>query len=56
MLRKAGSTDTEKMVDAMKGLAFDSAFGEGPVVYRALDHQAGWAAPGAGLAEAASSV
>ena len=39
MLRKAGGTETEKMVDAMKGLSFESAFGEGPVLYRALDHQ-----------------
>ena len=39
MLRKSGGTETEKMVDAMKGLSFESAFGEGPVLYRALDHQ-----------------
>jgi branched-chain amino acid transport system substrate-binding protein len=39
MLRKTGGvTDTEKMVDAMKGLKFDSAFGA--VEFRALDHQA----------------
>jgi branched-chain amino acid transport system substrate-binding protein len=36
-LRKAGSTDTEKLVAAMKGLAFDSPFGR--VTFRALDHQ-----------------
>jgi branched-chain amino acid transport system substrate-binding protein len=40
MLRKAKSVDTERMVDAMKGLVFDSAFGEGPVTFRAIDHQA----------------
>jgi branched-chain amino acid transport system substrate-binding protein len=38
MLRRAQSTDTEKMVDAMKGLRFTSPFG--PVEFRALDHQA----------------
>ena len=37
MLRKAGSTETEKMVDAMKGLAFEAVFG--PATYRAIDHQ-----------------
>ncbi|MCB1968807.1 MAG: ABC transporter substrate-binding protein [Geminicoccaceae bacterium] len=38
MLEKTGgSTDTEAMVDAMKGLTFDSPFGE--VSYRAIDHQ-----------------
>ncbi len=36
-LRKAGSTDTEKLVAAMSGLAFDSPFGR--VTFRALDHQ-----------------
>ncbi|MBK9676560.1 MAG: ABC transporter substrate-binding protein [Betaproteobacteria bacterium] len=36
-LRKAGSTDTEKLVAAMKGLAFDSPFGR--ISFRALDHQ-----------------
>ena len=38
-VKRAGSLDQEKMVDAMKGLSFESAFGEGPVTYRALDHQ-----------------
>lgn len=33
-----GDTDTEKMVEAMKGLSFESPFG--PVVFRAADHQA----------------
>ncbi|MGE0718096.1 MAG: ABC transporter substrate-binding protein [Alphaproteobacteria bacterium] len=35
---KAGSTETEKMVDAMRGLSLGSPFG--PMRYRALDHQA----------------
>jgi branched-chain amino acid transport system substrate-binding protein len=38
VLRKAGSTDTEKMVEAMKGLQVATPVG--PVVYRASDHQA----------------
>jgi branched-chain amino acid transport system substrate-binding protein len=36
-LTKAGSTDTEKLVDALKGLKFPSAFGAAE--YRAIDHQ-----------------
>jgi branched-chain amino acid transport system substrate-binding protein len=36
-LRKAGSTDTDKLVAAMKGLAVDTPFGR--ITYRALDHQ-----------------
>jgi branched-chain amino acid transport system substrate-binding protein len=36
-LAKAGATDNEKLVDAMKGLKFGSAFGA--VEYRAIDHQ-----------------
>jgi branched-chain amino acid transport system substrate-binding protein len=36
-IRKAGSTDTEKLIAAMNGLAFDSPFGK--VSFRALDHQ-----------------
>jgi branched-chain amino acid transport system substrate-binding protein len=36
-IRKAGSTDTEKLVAAMNGLTFDSPFGK--VSFRALDHQ-----------------
>jgi branched-chain amino acid transport system substrate-binding protein len=35
---KAGSTDTEKLVNAFKGLKIDSPFG--PFTYRASDHQA----------------
>jgi branched-chain amino acid transport system substrate-binding protein len=37
-IAKAGSTDTEKLVDAFKGLKVDSPFG--PFTYRASDHQA----------------
>ena len=37
MLKRGGSTETEKMVDAMKGLKFSSAFG--PCEFRAVDHQ-----------------
>jgi branched-chain amino acid transport system substrate-binding protein len=36
-LARAGTTDNEKLVDAMRGLKFTSAFG--PVTYRAIDHQ-----------------
>ncbi|KPF71815.1 ABC transporter substrate-binding protein [Bosea sp. AAP35] len=36
-LTKAGSTDTEKLVEALKGLKFPSAFGAAE--YRAVDHQ-----------------
>lgn len=36
-IRRAGSTDTEKMVDALKGLEMPTPFG--PIVWRALDHQ-----------------
>ena len=34
---KAGGTDTEKLVEAMKGLQVDTPFGR--VTYRAIDHQ-----------------
>jgi branched-chain amino acid transport system substrate-binding protein len=37
-ITKAGSTDTEKMIAAFKGLAVDSPFG--PFTFRASDHQA----------------
>jgi branched-chain amino acid transport system substrate-binding protein len=37
-IAKAGSTDTEKLVAAFKGLKVDSPFG--PFIYRASDHQA----------------
>ena len=37
MLKKAKSTNTEKMVDAMEGLTFDGVFG--PVTFRKIDHQ-----------------
>jgi branched-chain amino acid transport system substrate-binding protein len=36
-IRKARSTETEKLVAAMKGLVVDTPFGK--VTYRALDHQ-----------------
>jgi len=36
-IRKAGSTDTEKLVAALMGLEMDTPFG--PIVYRAHDHQ-----------------
>jgi branched-chain amino acid transport system substrate-binding protein len=36
-IRKAGSTDTEKLVAAMSGLAVDTPFGR--ITFRALDHQ-----------------
>jgi branched-chain amino acid transport system substrate-binding protein len=36
-MRKAGSLDVEKLVDAMKGLTHSTPFGR--IVYRALDHQ-----------------
>ena len=36
-MKKAGSTDTEKMVDAFKGLNLDTPIG--PIAYRAIDHQ-----------------
>ncbi len=37
MLEKAGSTETDAMVAAMKNLELDTPFG--PITYRALDHQ-----------------
>jgi branched-chain amino acid transport system substrate-binding protein len=37
-IAKAGSTDTDKLIAAFKGLQVDSPFG--PFVYRASDHQA----------------
>ena len=37
MLERAGSTDTEKMVDAMEGLSFEAP--TGPITFRAIDHQ-----------------
>ena len=37
LLRKANTTDTEKLVDAMRGLQFASVLGD--VTFRALDHQ-----------------
>ncbi len=37
MLKKAGSTNTEKMVEAMEGMTFESPFG--PITFRKIDHQ-----------------
>jgi branched-chain amino acid transport system substrate-binding protein len=37
-IAKAGSTDTDKLIAAFRGLKVDSPFG--PLVYRASDHQA----------------
>ena len=37
MLAKAGSTNTEKMIAAMRGLKFDAP--SGPIMFRAIDHQ-----------------
>ena len=36
-ITKAGSTDTDKLVAAFRGLAMDGPFG--PFVFRAIDHQ-----------------
>ena len=36
-IRKAGSTDTEKLVAAMPGLGVDTPFG--PIAFRGIDHQ-----------------
>ena len=36
-IEKAGSTETEAMVDAMKGIEFDTPVG--PVTFREIDHQ-----------------
>jgi branched-chain amino acid transport system substrate-binding protein len=36
-IKKAGSVDNGKLIDALKGLKFESPFG--PVVFRAIDHQ-----------------
>ncbi|HEX4927073.1 MAG TPA: ABC transporter substrate-binding protein [Burkholderiales bacterium] len=36
-VRKAGSADTEKLVDALEGLPMQTPFG--PIVWRAIDHQ-----------------
>jgi ABC-type branched-subunit amino acid transport system substrate-binding protein len=37
-IKKAGSTDTEKLITAMRGLQVDSPLGK--FTYRAIDHQA----------------
>ena len=36
-LKKAGSTDTEKLITAFEGLEFPSPFGK--ATFRAIDHQ-----------------
>lgn len=36
-IRKARSTDTEKLIAALRGLAFVTPFG--PATFRAIDHQ-----------------
>ncbi len=36
-LKRAGSTDTDALIDAFRGLTLSSPFG--PITYRALDHQ-----------------
>ena len=36
-IEKAGSTETEALVDAMKGIEFDTPVG--PVTFREIDHQ-----------------
>ncbi len=36
-VRRAGSADTEKLIEAMKGMEMSTPFG--PIVWRALDHQ-----------------
>jgi branched-chain amino acid transport system substrate-binding protein len=38
MLDKAGSTETDAMIEAMAGLEVDTPFG--PVTWREIDHQA----------------
>ena len=37
VIRKAKSTDTEKMIDALRGMEMDTPIG--PIVWRGLDHQ-----------------
>ncbi|MBV6271359.1 ABC transporter substrate-binding protein [Alcaligenaceae bacterium CGII-47] len=36
-IKKAGSTDTEALISAFKGLELDTPFG--PIIYRSIDHQ-----------------
>jgi len=36
-IRKAGGTDAEKLITALKGLEMDTPIG--PIVFRAVDHQ-----------------
>jgi branched-chain amino acid transport system substrate-binding protein len=37
-IRKAGGTDTEKLIAAMEGMSFDTP--KGPMTFRKQDHQA----------------
>ncbi len=37
-IKKAGGTDTEKLIAAMEGMTFDSP--KGPMTFRKEDHQA----------------
>jgi len=39
-IARAGSTETEAMIAALRGLRFPTAFGTGDVEFRDLDHQA----------------
>lgn len=39
MLRRAGGTDTDAMIEGLRGLIFPTAFGEADVEFRAIDHQ-----------------
>jgi branched-chain amino acid transport system substrate-binding protein len=40
MLRRTGGgTETEAMIDALRGLRFPTVFGTGEVEFRAIDHQ-----------------
>ncbi|WP_155480746.1 ABC transporter substrate-binding protein [Rhodoplanes serenus] len=38
ILTKAGSTDTDKLIEAARGIGVETPFG--PIVFRAIDHQA----------------
>jgi branched-chain amino acid transport system substrate-binding protein len=38
-IRKAGSTETEALIAAFRGLSFPNVFGTGDITFRAIDHQ-----------------
>lgn len=38
IINKAGSTDTDKLIEAARGIGLETPFG--PIIYRAADHQA----------------